>query len=277
MITKADICTFGDRGRILLRSQEFICLYPHPRLREYISHYHITFPTRALMPDGFTAMPDGCSSLNMAIDASRMYADLAGPTTKPSIIGGQVNHLEMLVGIDFQPAGLFAFTGIDQSEFLDQSFPFETVNPVLHKSMAEAIEKAASVYELAASFDALLLDNMHTVSRPQVKQAFLHILETGGNTTARQLSDHVHYSERQLNRLFRQHVGLSPKSFSRLARIYHAFRLLKDPRNSLTMVSDLAGFHDLSHFTRDFRLVCGVTPQAYRGNMSGFYNNTAKF
>ena len=75
------------------------------------------------------------------------------------------------------------------------------------------------------------------------------------------ISDDVYYSERHLNRIFKQHVGVGVKSFSRIVWIHNAFRLLKKPDSSVALVSDLLGFHDLSHFVRDFRLVSGVTPQ----------------
>lgn len=42
MISKKDIHVFGGKHRILLQANEFICLLPHPDLREYISNYNKT-------------------------------------------------------------------------------------------------------------------------------------------------------------------------------------------------------------------------------------------
>lgn len=39
MISKKDIHVFGEKHRILLQTNEFICLVPHPDLREHISNY----------------------------------------------------------------------------------------------------------------------------------------------------------------------------------------------------------------------------------------------
>ncbi|MFV0394568.1 MAG: helix-turn-helix domain-containing protein [Coprobacillaceae bacterium] len=98
-----------------------------------------------------------------------------------------------------------------------------------------------------------------------------------GNVTVKELSNTTYYSERQLNRIFRKYVGLNAKSFLRLIRVNTTFHLLKKQHNSLTFVSDATGFHDLPHFIHDFKLVCGITPQEYRNNMSAFYNNPIKF
>lgn len=112
---------------------------------------------------------------------------------------------------------------------------------------------------------------------PQLILTLQTMINCTGNITVKRLSNDIYYSERQLNRMFNQQVGVSVKTFSRLIRINNAFDLLKKPNNSLTLVSDVMGFHDLSHFIRDFKSVCGVTPQEYRNNMSDFYINPKKF
>jgi len=277
MISIQDIHTFKETSRILLQANEFICLRPHPNLREYISNYNITFPTKNLMPAGFTAIPNGCATLSIEFDNKNLLVNLDGPITKPYIYGSRMNQLKMVVSIEFSPAGLFALTGITQSELTDITLPFDAVNPKLTQSISDLVEKAESVYEFVAGLDLLLLKNMYTAYHPQLKCALHNIITCAGNTSVKTLSDDIHYSERQLNRLFNQHIGVSAKSFSRLIRINKTFRLLKKPNHSIALISDDMGFHDLSHFVRDFKSVCGVTPQAYRNNMSDFYINTGKF
>ena len=261
----------------MLQTNEFICLLPHPQLREIISNYNITFPSKEIMPDGFTEMPCGCATLAIENDNKNISVRLDGPTTKPHIVGSQANRLAMLVTVEFKPAGLYALMGMHQSELADESISFEAVDPKLSKRVSEAVEKAGSVCELTTGLDMLLLEHMYAACHPQFLQALQNIMGSAGNIDVKKLSDEVHYSERQLNRIFKRHVGMGAKSFSRLIRIHNGFRLLKKPNISLTLVSDTMGFHDLSHFIRDFRSVCGITPQAYRNNMSDFYINTTKF
>lgn len=277
MISKKDIHVYGWNHRILLRANEFICLSPHPGLKEYISSYNITFPDKGLMPAGFTVMPCGCATLTIECDSKKLLIYLEGPTTKPYIVGSQTSHLEMLVTIEFKPAGLYALTGISQNELADEMILFDAVNPRLTKLISDMVEKAESVDELITILDMLLLENMYTSYHPQLILAVQNIVGNGGDIGIKELSEDIYYSERQLNRIFRQHVGTSAKSFSRLIRVNKAFQLFKKPDNSLTVISDKMGYHDLSHFIRDFRSVCGITPQEYRNNMSDFYTNTKKF
>jgi len=276
MISKKDIQAFEEKHRILLQVNEFICLRPHPGLREYIANYNITFPTKDLMPGGFTVLPCGCATLAIEKNNQKLSVDLHGPITKPYLADSWAN-LEMVVTIEFKPAGLYALTGISQTELRDKTLPLEAVDTALSKLLSEAAEKANSLHEMVAGLDSLLLTNMHGAYPPEVRQLLQNVRDAAGNITVKKLSEDIHYSERQLNRMCKQHIGASAKSFARLIRINHSFRLLKKTQSSLSLVSDVAGFHDLPHFVRDFKLVCGITPGEYRGNMSDFYNNPTKF
>lgn len=277
VITRNDIYLPGEGRRILLRTNAFICLLPHASLQTYISSYNITFPSKDIMPDSFTEMPCGCATLSIEQGSGSMEVVLTGPTTKPCVIGSQANQLEMLITLEFKPAGLYALTGIDQSELTNDTVFFDSVNPSLSRLISEAVESAESVVELATSLDLLLLQNMYTVCHPQFMEAFEHIAGCAGNIDVHSLAGGIHYSERQMNRIFKQHAGVSTKTLSRIIRIHNAIRLLKKPANRIELVSDVMGFHDISHFTRDFRLLCGVGPQVFRDNMSDFYINTQRF
>ena len=277
MLSKQELHTYRDTSRILLRAKEFICLRPHPGLRAYIANYNITFPTTELLSAGITTIPSGCATLTIEQDNRGVSITLDGPATKPYIELFSGTEGKQLVSIEFKPAGLYALTGISQNELLDQSIEFEAVYPKLSRLISEALEKARSIPDLANSLDFLFLKNMYGAYHPQLNPTLQSIVDSAGNVAVKSLSDDIHYSERQLNRIFKEQVGISAKSFSRLIRINKSFRLLKKPQKSLGFVSDVMGFHDLSHFIRDFKSVCGVTPQEYRNKMSDFYINTTKF
>ena len=50
-------------------------------------------------------------------------------------------------------------------------------------------------------------------------------------------------------------------------RIAHACRLLSTGNQNIAAVSFDCGFNNLSHFNKQFRLVSGTTPKAYRANL----------
>lgn len=72
--------------------------------------------------------------------------------------------------------------------------------------------------------------------------------------------------QRRLERLFKRHVGLSPKQYARMLRIEHGRALIKrgQGRTPLTDTALEAGYCDQAHFIHDFKAVTGLTPGAYR-------------
>jgi AraC-like DNA-binding protein len=67
-------------------------------------------------------------------------------------------------------------------------------------------------------------------------------------------------SERTLQRLVEQRVGLSPKWLIQRRRLHDAVVALKAGTTSLADVAADLGYADQAHFTHDFRTVTGLTP-----------------
>ncbi|MDX5319680.1 MAG: helix-turn-helix transcriptional regulator, partial [Bacteroidota bacterium] len=74
--------------------------------------------------------------------------------------------------------------------------------------------------------------------------------------------------ERQLQRSFKQNLGLSPKTYYRLMRLYKAHG--KGMTNKYRL-SDLAlnlGYTDAAHFNKDFKSYFGISPSHYFSEMN---------
>jgi PAS domain S-box-containing protein len=71
-------------------------------------------------------------------------------------------------------------------------------------------------------------------------------------------------STKQLERLTRRTLGLSPRGLLQRLRIEHAVSLLTTTDLSGGEIAAACGFYDQSSFTRQFRAVLGLTPGAYR-------------
>lgn len=277
MINKLNKLPFHESYRIIDHAEDFIYLLPHPGLCNWISNYTITFPSKGMISDNYTVLPHGSATLVFSCDSGDIYGNLFGPSSKPYMVGNEANQFEMLCIIEFQPAGLYTYTGITQKELSNLTLPFELVEHKLNKSITEILYRAQHMYDLICALDQLLLMHPKRSSPPELQHSLKSIIANWGRPSVAQLSDAVFYSERQFHRLFDQYIGISAKSFSRLVRMNKAVRLLQNPRNSITKVCHLCSFYDLPHFHRDFKSVCGFTPQEYRIHMSDFYNEIAKF
>lgn len=72
-------------------------------------------------------------------------------------------------------------------------------------------------------------------------------------------------SQRQLQRLFRRHLGMTPTQYFLKARLQRARHLLQFSALSVTEIAIATGFASISHFTRRYTELHGCTPTAERG------------
>lgn len=81
------------------------------------------------------------------------------------------------------------------------------------------------------------------------------------------LSDVAHdagISVRQVERLFRSHIGLSPTTFYRQLRLAKARALLRETRSPVQSVALECGFASTSHFSHAYKRVFGLPPTGER-------------
>jgi AraC-like DNA-binding protein len=82
------------------------------------------------------------------------------------------------------------------------------------------------------------------------------------------MANYCNLSERHLRRLCKEHLGLKAEDFLLYRKYLSALQHLHMPDTSLTQVAYESGFYDQSHFIREFKAFTGLTPGAYRKQMS---------
>src|SRR5918997_262350 len=74
----------------------------------------------------------------------------------------------------------------------------------------------------------------------------------------------VNLSPSRLHQLFKEETGLPPARYLRQLRMSRARELLETTHLSVKQVMACVGLSDESHFVRDFKKLCGLTPARYR-------------
>src|SRR5215204_172902 len=74
----------------------------------------------------------------------------------------------------------------------------------------------------------------------------------------------VNLSPSRLHQLFKEETGLPPARYLRQLRMRRAKKLLETTHLSVKQVMAGVGVTDESHFVRDFKKCCGLTPARYR-------------
>lgn len=268
-------CLQAYVGPALLRDASQVILAPHALLSPYISHYHISQP--ADMPPTQIIVPSVSNTLVYAIAGNAAYGGLRGVNTRPVDIAGYARRFDLLVLIEFHPAGLYPFLGFGQDALLDASFGFMEVDRTLDAQILHALESVGDVAALHAQLDAIWLARLDTATpHTAFLCAMARLAASGGQVGSRELAQSVFYSEKQLGRLFRQHLGTGIKTYGRILRMRRALFRIERGGARLAKVAQETGYYDEAHLLHDLSDLCGITPQDYLLRMSDFYNDPFK-
>lgn len=277
MINKNSLMDISVNREILIHGDNFAYLLPCKQLRNLISNFTITFPNKAIICDNYTIMPHGSVTLVLFNYHAVLHSFLFGPATKSIRVGDLANKCDAIFIIEFQPAGFFPFSQINQKELTDKIIPFSFIDGSLDAILRKIFSSSLSIDELLLKIEENLTQNIKFPYPKELSLAIKSIIQMEGVMTSSEISHHVFYSPRHLNRLFNLYLGMSMKSFSRLVRINKAIQLLNKKTSTLTDICEKLGYYDASHFIKDFKIVCALTPQEYKSKMSDFYNEIAKF
>ena len=105
---------------------------------------------------------------------------------------------------------------------------------------------------------------------PSIVRCVTWLEREKGRVTIEDLVDASTLGRRQLERRFRDVVGLSPRLFANVLRLRSVFDALEaNPAAGWTDAALAAGYFDQSHLIRDFRRFVGCTPAQFVASARG--------
>lgn len=248
--------------------QGFAARLPSPALAAYVQRFWWLEGDTTRVYDEQMLHPDGGSGvifnfadpLNFDGTARRPRALISGPQLASTRLqlAGQVK----LMGVRFRPGMGAAFFGMGLDElsgFHDADWP--------RLGLAALVDQLAELSRDAqqALVERELLGRLREAQarRSPVQQLLTQIAASHGRARLADLLQAVPLGQRQLERLFRYQVGLTPKQFSRIQRVALVRRQLQQGEPLLDTALT-CGYSDQAHFIHDFKTVVGMTPGQYR-------------
>ncbi|WP_339671193.1 helix-turn-helix domain-containing protein [Dasania marina] len=254
---------------------------PQPALAPYVQCYWQISQRQTSQTPEFMH-PEGGSGIIFnfadAISLNNISLGQGSLVTGPSRRSAQLwlgNEVDTF-GVRFHPGKGRAILALPLMELLDSMVnPAELALPTLGDELADQLAALTTASARVAHLENVLLAQLGPLPAldPRLDYALQWISANHGLAPISQLSSQLStqpsaqtLSQRQLDRLFQQQLGLSPKQYSRLRQADYARQLLKQAptQHSLTDISYQAGFYDQAHFIRQFRQVVGITPGSYR-------------
>jgi AraC-like DNA-binding protein len=206
-------------------------------------------------------------------DRFRRIRDDGSAELQPArlLVGPLSGHIEIeptgsvdLLGLRLRPGAVSALLPMPLDELRDAAVELDAVDaplpPGLHERLAEATDGARV---------AMALDAVRVAARPArvvpAIAALCGVLERfEPPLSIDAAASRVGLSRRTAERLFRGHVGLTPKRLQRIFRIQAALRGVHRGATFAAAALD-AGYYDQPHFLRDFHELAGVSPGAFFG------------
>ncbi len=239
-------------------------IVPIKPLQNYIQYFWIL---EDFGDKTFKIIPDGLSGLifqeeaNLFLDSDQQVLPqmfLYGQTTyhgEHKAIGNFRN-----IGVYLQPTALKTIFNIDAFELTNKNISIDclTTDPIL-----EQLINATSTHDKIDIISHFFLKRIEQIEH-QAKKADFAIMLLQNGKTLKDIQTEMNLSERSLERLVKQYVGISPKVFSRIIRFQSSLNDLRQKGfNKLTDMAYQNNYFDQSHFIRDFKEFAGASPKHF--------------
>jgi AraC-like DNA-binding protein len=199
------------------------------------------------------------------------------------LVAGQITryfHLRntgrsAMAGIKLKPHALAHWFGLQMHGLTDRVLDLHPLLPgrleTLERELGSANDDGARLQVLNHFFERLPAQD----PAPSALTAAVRcIFETQGLMPISELCSRADTGERQLERLFKRYIGLTPKFYSRIIRFSAIFRRAQEPHTTLSDLSAHSGYYDQPHFNRNFKAFTGEDPSRYgfgEHNIANFF------
>ncbi len=204
-------------------------------------------------------IPDTCTDIMYCIDytANQVTGSFCG-----------INDASFYAQSHFAPGHMaatfcirfYAWTAYKFSEdgLKDTANGFYDIRPTfswLDRELRDNLFDLPFLQQKIAFTEKLFLKKMeHMRTNSAVDHAMNFVLAKRGNLEIAQLSKDVFLSSRQLERIFHEYVGITPKKLSSLVRYQSLWQdILRNPGFDVLDAVQQYGYTDQSHLTKDFR------------------------
>ncbi|MFJ8746181.1 helix-turn-helix domain-containing protein [Embleya sp. NPDC127516] len=193
------------------------------------------------------------------VDANASTSPIGGPKT--SRTGEEDNGCWSEVEVTFAPWAALTIFGTTLQQLANVAIEPRALLGPRADDLTEALATAVGWKERFALLDVVLTEWARSgpASSTRVAWAWQELAHRAGAVPIPALARRVGWSQRQLEKRFREQIGLTPKAIARVFRLQRALQLLDSGLPSAE-VATLAGYHDQAHFGHDCKAMTGHAP-----------------
>jgi AraC-like DNA-binding protein len=181
-----------------------------------------------------------------------------------------------IVAIKLMPAALTQLFGLQMSDYTDKVADLDTIPSINLSLLRDKIIPFISEPVLKETLDAYFMELADTVTYGPINMAVELILKNNGMVQVKEVADAAGVGERQLERLFKRYIGLTPKYYARIIRFNYIFQLIQAKSTTWADIVYQSGFMINRTLSATLRAFTGEDPSAYyfdEKNMANFFLN----
>ncbi|GAB4378756.1 MAG: helix-turn-helix domain-containing protein [Salibacteraceae bacterium] len=176
-----------------------------------------------------------------------------------------------LFGISFIGDGLYKLLGQPMAKIVN-NFPdnLKQKSENLHTDL-----DGLDFPQKTAIAEKFLTDNINqNLNSPPLKQAIKAIHQAKGKITIGDIAKKVYVSERQLQRLFKTRIGISPKVYCKIIRVNNYIDLLLSKDETVDWMELVVeyDYHDQSHLINEVKSIAKLSPKKLQSYMDTLYH-----
>lgn len=233
---------------------------------------------RMLVPDGrlLLLIPYGNGIIGKMGGRDHLVKEnsmsLVGVTDLPSVVDGQYAGALNIIGVDFTPGGAYRFF---HWRMKDIKYKVTSLADIIGQAVHEIEERIAVAINSRQKVQVVQDFLWNLFLRKSTDPVFEYCIQTinasKGAITIKQLEQDTGYSSRWLNRKFEDCLGISPKSYSSIARFQFYYQsLLSNASRILKHKEFYDHYYDESHFIREFKRFTGMPPAKLETAINNF-------
>ena len=249
---------------------------PCDDLRRYIKSVWFVTNQEGLKDEhSFKVLTDCCSGLVFNFGDSVTYEQDGVHNSKNHKITtmGPTRHLMKFifkgrvraVGIRFFPNTGHHYFSVPMEELIDKIIETNSDHCDFAQGLYKDLDNLDDDKDIQTCIEKALIKKIDKIQFDQKLDEIIKYIDSNPEATTQELSDTFSISSRDIQRKFKNFVGVSPSVYARVQKITKAKTVIaKDGDDSLTDVSHESGYFDQAHFNREFKTFMDETPKKYR-------------
>lgn len=184
---------------------------------------------------------------------------------KPVVIGSNTRTTGT-IGIELTPKGAYRFSKLPMYQLANLIFCFADIYGKEGAQLQEQMANTIAVGNKVDLIQQFLTGQLRKQNRSNgiVDYTVDLISSTYGLVEIKELERKTGYTKRYLDILYKEHLGISPKTLSTIIRFQHFYKLWANTDATdffREAVYEL--YYDQSHFIKEFKRYTGYTPRQY--------------